>query len=258
MRDGLGTVQSVLLLGGTSDIGVAAVRQLARGNRLTRVVLAARDLAAVQVVADSLVSDFKSLSVSCVGFDACTDPTAGEAIDAAFSAGPVDCVINAAGLLGTDIDTRADLAGIDRMLTVNYTSAVLSGSRVISRFTEQGFGTLVVISSVAAERARGDNYVYASTKAGLDAWAAGLADSLADEPIDVVVVRPGFVHTKMTAGLKVQPMSVTPEQVGIVISHAIAKRTPLVWAPATVRPLMSVMRHLPRPVFRAVSKRAAK
>ena len=150
-----------------------------------------------------------------------------------------------------------DVAGVNELVQANYVSVVLTGTEVVSRFQRQGFGTLVVLSSVAAERSRADNFVYASTKAGIDAWACGLADALVDQPVDVIVVRPGFVHTRMTQGLKVQPMATTPEAVAEVTVEAIRKRHTTVWAPKTVRPLMSALRHLPRPVFRAVTKRAS-
>jgi len=114
----------------------------------------------------------------------------------------------------------------------------------------------VVLSSVAAERVRKDSIVYGSSKAGLDGFALGLGDSLVGTGAGVMVVRPGFVHTRMTTGLDPAPLSTTPEVVAECITDGLAKGRALVWAPAPVRVVMSGLRHLPRPVWRKVSERA--
>jgi decaprenylphospho-beta-D-erythro-pentofuranosid-2-ulose 2-reductase len=114
----------------------------------------------------------------------------------------------------------------------------------------QGHGALVALSSVAAERPRRSNFCYGSTKAGLDAFYTGLTEALRPCGIRVCVVRPGFVHTRMTAGLSPAPLSVTPEQVAEVIVDAVAHGHEQAWAPAPLRYVMSALRHLPRPLFR--------
>lgn len=256
MRDGLGAVQRVLLLGGNSEIGLATVKELAKSGRLTDAYLAVRSIEGGDASRQQLADAFPSLKVTLLEFDA-EDPSSFEPmLDRAFADGQIDCVISAFGLLGNDVAPLADVAGVNRLLQVNYVGAIISGTQVVQRFQAQGHGSLVVLSSVAAERSRFDNYVYASTKAGVDSWASGLADALKGSGVDVIVVRPGFVHTKMTHGLPVAPLATTPDQVAVVIAEAIRTRKPLVWAPKKVRPLMSTLRHLPRPVFQAVTKKA--
>ena len=125
-----------------------------------------------------------------------------------------------------------------------------------NRLRAQGHGTLVVLSSVAAERARKTNFVYGSSKAGLDAFAQGLGDALIGTGARVMVVRPGFVHTRMTAGM----------DAAAVLHHARRRWPPrspaglergsdTVWAPPIVRWMFVVLRHLPRPLWRIVSAR---
>jgi decaprenylphospho-beta-D-erythro-pentofuranosid-2-ulose 2-reductase len=108
----------------------------------------------------------------------------------------------------------------------------------------------VALSSVAGERARRSNFVYGSTKAGLDAFYTGLTEALRSHGVVVTIVRPGFVHTKMTEGLPAAPMSVTPDQVAEVIVDSVAKGREQAWAPPPMRFVMSVLRHVPRPIFR--------
>ena len=112
-----------------------------------------------------------------------------------------------------------------------------------------------MLSSVAGERVRADNVVYGSTKAGLDAFAQGLGDRLAGTGARVMVVRPGFVHTRMTEGMAAQPFSTTPEVVAEAVARGLARRQHTVWAPGMLRWVFAVMRHLPRPLWRIVSAR---
>ena len=117
----------------------------------------------------------------------------------------------------------------------------------------QAHGTLIVLSSVAAERPRRSNFVYGASKAGLDAFAQGLGDALAGTGVDVMVVRPGFVRTKMTAGLKPAPLSTTPDAVAGAIVDGLRRGAHTVWVPPALRSVMSIVRHLPRPLFRRLS-----
>ena len=120
----------------------------------------------------------------------------------------------------------------------------------VRELRRQGSGTLVVLSSVAAERPRASNAVYGAAKAGLDALAQGLSDSIADSEVRVLVIRPGFVVTRMTAGLERPPMATTPELVAECTVRALGEKSRTVWVPGTLRYVFSGLRHLPRPVFR--------
>ncbi len=106
----------------------------------------------------------------------------------------------------------------------------------------QGRGTIVVLSSVAAIRPRKANYVYGAAKAGLDAFARGLADALHGSGVRVILVRPGFVTGRMTAGMTPAPLATTPQAVGAAVAAALRRpgsRT--VWVP----PLAGRARHRP-------------
>ena len=133
---------------------------------------------------------------------------------------------------------------------VNYVGAVSVTVPLAQRMREQGHGTVVVLSSVAGERARRSNFVYGASKAGLDAFAQGLGDSLAGTGVRVMIVRPGFVHTTMTAGLEPAPFATTPDEVADAIARGLARRAEIVWVPGVLRFAMSALRHLPRPIFR--------
>jgi decaprenylphospho-beta-D-erythro-pentofuranosid-2-ulose 2-reductase len=245
--DAVGNPQSVLLLGGTSEIGLAVVEAFAN-DRPMRVVLAGRpserlDEAKVRV-------EELGCAVETVDFDARALDTHADVIRKAFAGGDVDVAIVAFGLLGdaekawTEVDAAVELA------TVNYTAAVAVGVGLGERMREQGHGTIVALSSVAGERPRRSNFVYGSTKAGLDAFYTGLTEALRPDGVGVTVVRPGFVHSRMTKGHAPAPFSTTPGAVATVVVDAVRNRKEQVWAPKPLRAVMSVLRHLPRPVFR--------
>ena len=254
MKDALGAVQSVLVLGGTSEIALATVRRLAR-DRCRKVVLAVRDLEGATAAAEGLKADGVT-DVHVVPFDA--RDAAGHAdvvAKAADLVGDLDLVLLAFGVLGSQETFDADPVAAADAVNVNLSGAVSSGLAAAERLRTQGHGTLVVLSSVAGERVRSENYVYGATKAGLDGFAQGLGDALQGTGARVMIVRPGFVHTRMTEGREPAPFATTPEAVADEIAKGLAKGADVVWAPPILRYVFSAFRHLPRPVWRKVSAR---
>lgn len=239
MRDAVGTVQSVLVLGGGSDIGLAIARRLA-GQRSARVVLAGRDTAA-------MTAAYPGAEV--LPFDADDTASHGAFADRAF-AQDVDVVVLAVGVLGDQAKAEADPGAAVDVLRTNFLGCASIALHAANKLREQGHGTLVVLSSVAGERVRRSNFVYGASKAGLDGFAQGLGDSLVGSGASVLVVRPGFVESKMTAGMKKVPFSTTPDEVAGAVDKALRSGSELVWVPGVLRVVMSVLRHLPRQVFR--------
>jgi len=254
MKDALGAVQTVLVLGGTSEIALATVRRLAR-DRCRRVVLAVRDPAAATAVAEGLRADGLD-EVHLIAFDA-LDPAGHAAVieKAVGLLGDLDLVLSAFGVLGDQAAFDADPASAAEAVSVNMAGAVSSGLAAANRLREQGHGTLAVLSSVAGERVRAENLVYGATKAGLDGFAQGLGDALQGTGARVMVVRPGFVPTRMTEGREPAPFSTTADAVADEIAKGLAKGSEVVWAPPILRYVFSALRHLPRPLWRKVAAR---
>ena len=245
MIDAVGNPQSILLLGGTSEIGLATVEAFA-SDRPLRVVLAGRPSSRLDEAKARL--EARGCAVEVIPFDAREGDV--EVVAKAFTGGDIDVALVAFGLLGDNEKAWTDVATAVELAQVNYTAAVGVGVALGERMTAQGHGSIVAFSSVAGERARRSNFVYGSTKAGLDAFYSGLTEALRPVGVHVTVVRPGFVHTRMTEGLKPAPLSTTPEAVAAVVVDAVRTRKELVWAPAPLRFVMSALRHVPRPIFR--------
>lgn len=249
MENALGDVQSVLVLGGGSDIAKATVRKLVE-RRARTVVLAARDPAALSGTVEEL-RGMGAATVDVLPFDATAFETHEAFVDEAFDRfGDFDLVLIAFGVLGNQDEAERDVRAAMEIARVNYLGAVSVAVPTVSRLKAQGHGALAVLSSVAGERARRSNFVYGSSKAGMDAFFQGLADSLVGSGVRVLVVRPGFVRTKMTEGLEPAPMSTTPDAVADAILRGLARDRGTIWVPPALRYVMSALRHVPRPVFR--------
>jgi decaprenylphospho-beta-D-erythro-pentofuranosid-2-ulose 2-reductase len=247
MINSVGAPQSLLLLGGTSDIALAVARRYA-GRGDLRVVLAARPTERRTAAAAELRE--LGCAVTEVDLDARDHDSHAATIDATFAGGDIDIAVVAFGLLGeaerawTDPDHALELA------EVNYAAPVHLGALLAGRMRAQGHGWIVALSSVAGERVRRSNFVYGSTKAGFDGFFLGLGEALREHGVRVLVVRPGFVRSKMTEGRPEVPLSVTPDQVAEAIVDGVTEKRDLIWVPGPLRAVMSGLRHVPRPLFR--------
>ena len=250
MNNAVKQPQTVLVLGGTSDIGRAIVDALA-SPALRRVILAVRD---PERAAEPIAGwTFGDADVVTVAFDATAVDTH-EAVIAQVSEqyGDLDVVIQAFGQLG-EVGLDDPIASA-RLAEVNYVGAVSSGLAVAARLRAQGHGTLVVVSSVAGVRTRASNFVYGSTKAGQDAFATGLGHSLVGSGARVLTVRPGFVRSAMTEGMDEAPFACDPSDVGEAVAAGIRRGRSVVWVPGILQVVFGLLRHAPGFVWRRLDR----
>jgi decaprenylphospho-beta-D-erythro-pentofuranosid-2-ulose 2-reductase len=252
MKDGLGAVQTVLILGGDSDIANATAERLAR-QRARTFILAGRDQTKLEARADRLRHG-GATRVEVLHFDALDSESHPAFVERAFSRGQdIDLVLLTFGVLGEQLHDEHDARAAVRTAQINYVGAVSVLIPVIESLRAQGHGDVVALSTVAAERPRRSNFIYGSSKAGLDWFCQGYADALVGSGVRMIVVRPGFVRSKMTTGLKAPPLSSTPDEVAQQIISAVARGNEIVWSPPRLRWVMSALRHLPRAVFRRLN-----
>lgn len=248
MLDAFGQPQSVVVLGGTSDIAGAIVGTLAQ-RRCRTVVLAGRDRDGLDRAAAAAKTAGADRVVTVV-FDASDVDDAVRTVDDSFDAmGSVDMVLVAVGMLSHQRD-ELDATRTREVVTATYAWPVSALTRVATRMSEQGYGRIVVLSSVAAVRVRRPNFVYASAKSGLDAFSIGLGEALRGTGVHVQIVRPGFVRSKMTAGLPDAPMATTPEAVAEAVVAGLESGAPVVWVPGVLRWVFGVLRLVPQALWR--------
>ena len=248
MLDALGQPSRVLLLGGTSEIGNEILVALG-ARRETEVILAGRDEQRLAAAGKALPYQVRTLCYDATELDT-HDAVAGQA----FAAGDVDIVISAAGILVPQETLERDPRQAGMLIDTNFTGHVTTLLAVAGRMRAQGHGTIIVLSSVAAVRPRKANLVYGAAKAGLDAFARGLADSLRGTGVRVLLVRPGFVTGRMTHGMTPAPLATTPAEVGAATAAALATNAGVVWVPPALAVLAAVMRLVPRPLWRRMSR----
>lgn len=241
----------VVLLGATKGMGRALARLMAqRGDRL---FLLGRDLADLEKSARDLEVHGAPAEVLTTFCDLLDPESFTPALEKAEQTlGGIDTVVLTAGLFASQEELEADDLLRQRLLTADFTNTVQFCEQVRKRLLSAGGGTLCVFSSVAGERARKPVILYGAAKAGLSYYLEGLDHKYREQGLTTIVVKPGFVKTSMTAGLKPPPFAGEPDDVASVVLKAIDKGTPEVFAPPIWRWVMLVIRYLPRAVMRRI------
>lgn len=243
--------ETVLVLGGRSEIGLAVATRLAPG---ATVVLAARRSAELDDEEKSLLAA-GAAAVDRVEFDA--DDLAGHEpmLARVRRRHPrLDVVVVAFGVLGEQALAERDPEHAVAVVHTDYVAHVAILTRLATLLRAQGSGAMIVFSSVAGARVRRANYVYGSAKAGLDGFASGLSDALHGSGVRLVLVRPGFVIGRMTRGMSAAPFASTPDRVADAAVAALRGGRDEVWVPWVLRPIFAGLRHLPRALWRRMPR----
>ena len=244
----------IAFVGATKGIGRALARRLMEpGNDL---FLLGRDLADLERSARDLEVR-AGRPTGAVGTAVCdltrSTDFAGALAAAGTAMGDVDTVVVTGAIFASQERLEADPALTETMLSANFTGTILFCEEARRRLLARGGGTLCVFSSVAGERGRKPVVLYGAAKAGLSAYLEGLDHKFRSQGLRVVTVKPGFVKTGMTAGLRPPPFAGEPDAVAATVAGAIARGTPVVYAPSRWRWIMLVIRLLPRFVMRKIS-----
>ncbi len=241
--------KTLLVLGGTSDIGRATALAFAADG--WTIHLAGRDVAALQREADDIATR-TAVAVTTHHFDV-LDTTSFAAFADSLPQVP-DCVVSVVGLLGDQRQAETDLDHATAVMRSNYEGPSLILGLFAERFLARGSGTLVGISSVAGDRGRASNYVYGSAKAGFTAFLSGLRNRCAKGGVHVVTVKPGFVRTRMTDGMKLPaPLTVDAATVGKAIRSAEARKANVIYVSAKWWLVMSIICAIPESIFKRLS-----
>lgn len=252
MKNSLGAVQTVLVLGGDSDIAFATLSRLI-AERTRTIILAGRNTDRLETRARDL-QELGAAQVDIVSFNGEDMDSHEEFVESVFSTyDDIDLVFLAYGRLGDQKQDERDRSRALETIRINYVGPVSVLIPIVSALERQGHGTIAVMSTVAAERPRRSNFIYGSSKAGIDWFAQGLGDALHGSGVNVMVVRPGFVRSKMTSHMKDAPLAVQPDDVAEAIVEGLRRNRDIVWVPGKLRWVMSVLRHLPRPIFRRLN-----
>ncbi len=239
----------ILILGATSDIAQAlAYKYASQGHSLT---LAARNPERLA----ALVSDIEvryRMKAEAVKFEA-LDYDSHAAFYQNLAYRP-DVVIAVFGYLGSQIKAQTDFAEAQTVIATNYLGAVSILNIVANDFEKRQSGTIIGFSSVAGDRGRGSNYIYGSAKAGFTAYLSGLRNRLAKANVQVLTVKPGFVRTKMTQGMKLPPLiTAKPTQVAHYVYQAHQAGRDNIYTLWVWQFIMLIIRLIPERLFKRLS-----
>ncbi len=239
--------KTMLLLGGTSDIGRAVAAQYAA--RGWNIILTVRDAAAGERNAADLRVRHNA-NVRVVKFDL-FHAEDHDALLRGLEATP-DTVVSALGMLGDQTRAQTDILHARDIIVANFEGPALLLGFFAEQMAKRGTGTIVGISSVAGDRGRATNYVYGAAKAGLTAFLSGLRNRLAAKGVHVLTVKPGFVRTKMTEGMKLPPaLTAEPAEVAHRLYRAAeAKKADVIYVRPVWRLVMAIIRAIPESRFK--------
>ncbi len=240
--------QRILIIGATSAIAEATARlYAARGDRL---YLLARDTDHLTRIAADLATR-GGANVEQAGLDVTDFDAQSERIAAAWNAfGGLDVALIAHGSGEHEREALHSVDILRRQFTINATATLALMAQLADRFKAQGHGTLAVISSVAGDRGRAANILYGSAKAAINAYASGQGQRLHKYGVKVVTLKPGWVDTPMTAGMKKNALFASRERVAKGIVHAIDKGKSIAYLPWFWRPIATLLRAIPATLFR--------
>jgi decaprenylphospho-beta-D-erythro-pentofuranosid-2-ulose 2-reductase len=244
--------RKVAILGATKGMGRSLARRFV--ERGDSVVILGRDTDEVSKSCDDLRSRAApGVKVSSAMCDLEVTPSFASALDSAEQAlDGIDTIVVTAGLFGTQEQLEDDADRAQRVLTVDFANTIVFCEEAKRRLLARGGGTLCVFSSVAGDRARKPVVMYGAAKAGLSAYLEGLDHKHRSDGLITVCVKPGFVKTSMTEGLKVPPFAGDPDEVALDVLKGIDAKSPVVYAPPIWKFVMTGIKLLPRFVMRRI------
>jgi hypothetical protein len=236
----------VLILGAASDIGIAIAREYAKAGH--SLVLAARNVSRLETNAEDIRIRYR-VSVSTLEWDVLS--ANGGAPDILVLSNLPDIVICVVGLLGDQAASERDAQTAEHVMRANYVGPALVLGELANRLEERGSGCIIGISSVAGDRGRASNYIYGAAKAGFTAFLSGLRNRLACKGVHVLTVKPGFVKTRMTAGMPLPKLlTAEPSEVAQAVLAAASRRKDVVYVRPIWRWIMLIICAIPERVFK--------
>lgn len=238
---------NIIIIGTTSAIAQAVAKQYA--NHAASFFLVARNNEHLKVVeADLTARGAGTVSTFCQDFSASGDYN--DLLQASLAAlGQIDLLLIAHGTLTDQVEAESSVIETQRQMQINCLSTISLLTCYANEFAKQAHGTIAVIGSVAGDRGRQSNYIYGTAKAALTTFCQGLSNRLQKKDVNVLLIKPGFVDTPMTAGIKKGLLWAKPEKVAKDIIKAIKTKKSVLYTPTFWRLIMFIIKMIPTKIF---------
>jgi 3-oxoacyl-[acyl-carrier protein] reductase len=206
-------VRVALVTGAGRGIGRAVALELARAGHDVAVNYRASREAAEAVAAEIVAGGRRAVAVQA-------DVSAGEEVERLFQTvlaelGPVDVLVNNAGITHDGLLMRMSDDEWDRVLNANLRSAFLCSRAAIRGMLRRRWGRIVNVSSVVALAGNPGQANYVAAKAGLIGLTKSVAKEVATRGITVNAVAPGFIETDMTGALPAELKAAVLQQIPV-------------------------------------------
>lgn len=247
MLNSVGEFQRILVLGGKSELALSILEKIPASED-AEIYLCGRDMSE-----STLPTYLQRFQNHCVEVDFTEIDVSKNTLEKIFETGDIDLVIFAYATLG-DENLQLESSLFEHVLNTNFYSQAILLNEVYSQLSDQKHGQILLISSVAGMRPRRRNFVYGVSKLGVDFIAQGLQKVSHVNNLYITILRPGFVHTKMTSGLSVAPFATNKDVVAKIAVKGLKRKKRIVYAPKILLLVMSVLRLLPERLFRILDK----
>lgn len=242
-------MQNILILGGSSDLGIALARKYA--SEKYSISVAGRSLVEMEMIAADLVIRY-SIDAKGYQFDA-RDFSSHQRFYDGLILKP-DIAICLFGFMGNTGDALENWNDTQQVIETNYSGAVSICNILANEFLKNKTGMIIGISSVAGDRGRGSNFIYGSAKAAFTAYLSGLRNRVFKSGVHVMTVKPGFMYTKMTENLPLPALlTATPDEAAHAIFIAGRQKKNIVYIKWFWRYLMLIITNLPESIFKKLS-----
>lgn len=237
-------METVLVLGATSDIGIAIAKKFAAAGY--DIQLAARKPELLAPLKSDIEIRYK-VACSTHGFDAVKFDTHA----AFFNALKPDVTVTIFGVMYEEEDAFNDWALAEGMINTNYTGAVSILNIAAKHYIARQKGAIIGISSVAGDRGRASRMIYGSSKAAFTAYLAGLRNKCFKDNVHIMTVKPGFVYTRMTENMPLPKLlTSTPDELAAVVYNAFSKKKNTIYVKWFWRYIMLIIKNIPEFQFK--------
>jgi decaprenylphospho-beta-D-erythro-pentofuranosid-2-ulose 2-reductase len=247
LLNSLGEYQKILILGGKSDLALSLINEIPLSED-SEVLLAGNNISSFKTP-----PELSKLNIERIDINFRDIEKAKFLVASAFDTGDVDLVIIAYAILGDEI-SQLDPSIYENVLHTNFYSQALMLNQVYNRMALQHHGQILLISSVAGVRPRKRNFVYGTSKSSVDFLVQGLQKLTHDSNISLTILRPGFVHTKMTTGMPPAPFATDKVTVAKIAARALRNKSRIAYAPRILFFVMPILKILPERIFRLLDR----